>query len=296
MHITPRLGPLEHLRLKAHWVYKRRRGSSYRLKGISSPYTIFWLILSGTNSIMVEGNWIVVKAGDLIVYPPQTIIKVLGESLEMFNYLSIGCDAKAGAFDVASIYDFPRITRLPDTPELARFIASWNMLIEYSNRIATDTNTREGNSHFILPDTLQYSFHIKFHALLLQWFSEMLDLMLPFLSTTPDKLDYRIYQACAFIREKLSTKLTLKDIANHVYLSQPHLRTLFHKSLGMPPMEFLRKERILRAKELLLSTDYMLREIAEQVGYLEQGQLSRAFRAAEGISPLEYRCQERLLH
>jgi AraC family transcriptional regulator of arabinose operon len=70
---------------------------------------------------------------------------------------------------------------------------------------------------------------------------------------------------------------------------------LFREALGMPLMEYVRQARISRARELLSMTSCSLKEIAEQLGFEDQSQLSRAFRKAEGLSPLSYRKRWQLL-
>ena len=53
--------------------------------------------------------------------------------------------------------------------------------------------------------------------------------------------------------------------------------------------EFLRKERVQRAKKLLAKTGVPLKEIAGQVGYCDEFAMSRAFKQIEGLSPSQYR-------
>jgi AraC family transcriptional regulator of arabinose operon len=238
-----RIEALPQLNLKLLWVHERSKTLN-RLSGVSSPYTVFWFVVAGTRHIT----------------------------------LTLGCEAKVGVFDFVTLYGFPKITRLPPSDALTRFVALWRQLEKYTSRNESDLNRPNPDnavpSH--LPDTAQYSLYTQIYAMLTQWFSLMLELMLPHLPARPAQIDHRVHQACTYMRTRLGEKLLLRDIAEHVRLSEPHLRTLFHKAIGVSPMEFLRKERLLRAKELLLSTDKGLKTIAETIGFDEQGQLSRA--------------------
>ena len=49
------------------------------------------------------------------------------------------------------------------------------------------------------------------------------------------------------------------------------------------------KMRIDRAKELLIGTDNKINEVSVRVGYLSAHSFTRTFKAATGMSPLEYR-------
>jgi AraC family transcriptional regulator of arabinose operon len=294
------LGPLDQLHLRIKWVHERRRKSSFHLdlEFINSPYTIFWLVLTGTNELLTEGKKHRLKPGDFLVFPPQAPIRITGRGnrrTDTFHYLSIGCEAKTGVFNFIDLQTFPGITNLSDSASLSPFIALWRQMVEFSGRFSTRSFLPGAWQSVVPPVTSLYADYMKLYALLSQWFAMMLEMMLPYLPPVLDNIDPRIHRACTYIRNKLDAKLTLKDIARHVYLSEPHLRSLFYKTLGMAPTDFLQKERLARVKELLFSTDYRIKEIAEMVGYQEQGQLSRAFRLAEGISPQEYRYKGRLV-
>ncbi len=54
-------------------------------------------------------------------------------------------------------------------------------------------------------------------------------------------------------------------------------------------MSYLHKERLNAAKNLLLSTDYTIEQIAAEVGYSSSSQLARIFRKYESLSPSDYR-------
>jgi transcriptional regulator GlxA family with amidase domain len=58
---------------------------------------------------------------------------------------------------------------------------------------------------------------------------------------------------------------------------------------GPPPLKYLARYRLDRARELLLSTDQSVAEIAAATGFRDPFYLSRVFRRAEGCSPNEYR-------
>lgn len=82
---------------------------------------------------------------------------------------------------------------------------------------------------------------------------------------------------------------TLRELGQLTHLSSEHLAREFKRTLGIPPMEFLARERLERAAGLLLASDQTVSHIAQRVGYNDANFFARRFRAHFGISPREYR-------
>jgi AraC family transcriptional regulator, arabinose operon regulatory protein len=60
---------------------------------------------------------------------------------------------------------------------------------------------------------------------------------------------------------------------------------VFKGLAGLPPIRYLARYRLDRVRELLLSTDLTVAEIAARTGFRDPFYLSHAFRQAEGMSP-----------
>jgi AraC-like DNA-binding protein len=71
--------------------------------------------------------------------------------------------------------------------------------------------------------------------------------------------------------------------------SKDHLIRLFRKYHGMTPVEFLIQARMTRARVLLASTDFPIKQIAAQLGYADSFCFSRQFKARTGESPTAFR-------
>ena len=65
-------------------------------------------------------------------------------------------------------------------------------------------------------------------------------------------------------------------------------------ALGNTPQEFLVNYRMLKAAELLKLTHLSIGDIGITVGYANQMHFSRAFKNCYGVSPREWRNQNRL--
>ena len=92
-----------------------------------------------------------------------------------------------------------------------------------------------------------------------------------------------------YIREHLSSKLKISELARMSGLSEYHFLRTFRGIIGHPPYEYLTLLRIERAKQLLLSTDSSIAGIAAEVGYADSKGLIENFRRHTGTTPSAYR-------
>jgi AraC family transcriptional regulator, transcriptional activator FtrA len=67
----------------------------------------------------------------------------------------------------------------------------------------------------------------------------------------------------------------------------------FRESVGLCPADWLQRERMGRARELLEATDGALHAIAEQCGYRSLETVRAAFRRVVGATPSAYRARIR---
>jgi two-component system response regulator YesN len=83
-------------------------------------------------------------------------------------------------------------------------------------------------------------------------------------------------------------ELSVKRIAQHLYINQTYLRTMFKKETGMTVSEYITTVRMNEAKDLLLSGNLRLSNISDAVGYNDASYFSKCFKKYYGISPSEY--------
>lgn len=90
-------------------------------------------------------------------------------------------------------------------------------------------------------------------------------------------------------RSYMDCNLSLSTIAEELSLTPSYVTRYFKNKNGLPLMQYVSKIRIEKAKELLETTPLSIKEIVEQVGFVDENNFSRAFRKREGISPSQYR-------
>ncbi|WP_035801754.1 AraC family transcriptional regulator [Butyrivibrio sp. FCS014] len=100
--------------------------------------------------------------------------------------------------------------------------------------------------------------------------------------------DY-VNRAQAYIRSNYCNPIKVTDIANYVCINRSYLYTLFQKTLGISPQQYLTSYRIAKATELLQLTQLPIESIAISCGYSDPLVFSKAFRQEKKISPSGYR-------
>jgi AraC family transcriptional regulator len=115
-------------------------------------------------------------------------------------------------------------------------------------------------------------------------------------STTPQEISeglpqYQLKYITEYINAHLAEDISLSELASQIKLSQSHFSSLFRKSTGLSPYQFLIQQRVHRAKELLLIGDLAISEVAIAVGFYDQSHLNRHMRKLLGVSPRQLRQQ-----
>lgn len=81
---------------------------------------------------------------------------------------------------------------------------------------------------------------------------------------------------------------SLKQTAEHFYLSEPYLSSLIKQQTGQSFSDMLRQIRMQHARDLLLRTNMKIDDICESVGYRDTTQFIRTFKAIYGTTPKQY--------
>ena len=91
------------------------------------------------------------------------------------------------------------------------------------------------------------------------------------------------------IRESLESDLTIQQIAEELGVSYSNLRKLFKEHTGLSPATYQQELRLLRAKELLTTTELSIKEIAYRLNFESPDYFSAKFKAKMGLKPSEVR-------
>lgn len=83
------------------------------------------------------------------------------------------------------------------------------------------------------------------------------------------------------------TKLppTIKELAREAAMSESKLKKVFKIVYGLPPYEYYQKQRMQKAKQMLLSGDYSVKDIGYTLGYANLSNFTLAFKKVFGKLP-----------
>jgi AraC-like DNA-binding protein len=91
------------------------------------------------------------------------------------------------------------------------------------------------------------------------------------------------------VERHLADTLTVDRLASVAGISRAHFVRRFTAALGQPPSHYVRDRRLDRADRLLLATELTVTDIAAATGFSDAAYFAKCFRAARGMSPLEWR-------
>lgn len=98
-----------------------------------------------------------------------------------------------------------------------------------------------------------------------------------------------IEEAIEFMESNLSENIGLDEISAHVNLHPVYFNRIFSKAIGTPPISYLKKLRLNKAKALLLTTNMKVINIAVKCGFSTSSYFIVQFRKEFGCTPSEYR-------
>lgn len=105
----------------------------------------------------------------------------------------------------------------------------------------------------------------------------------------PARMQDLVDRACDRLLADIQAPLTLDELAHVLGTNRNVLTRAFNQVLGCSTFQWLRRQRLARAAELLRHTDLSVQTIAFDVGYGEPANFATAFRRTYGCSPRQYR-------
>lgn len=109
--------------------------------------------------------------------------------------------------------------------------------------------------------------------------------------TTGGLSPWRENLAKQLILDHLGETLEVTELARACALSRSHFSRAFKCSTGLSPQDWIRRQRIARAKQLIQNTDLTLTQISLECGFCDQAHFSHIFTRSEGVSPFAWRCR-----
>lgn len=97
-----------------------------------------------------------------------------------------------------------------------------------------------------------------------------------------------IEEAIRYIRENLSSELSLALLAEQANFSPIYFHNLFKASTGQTTHEYIQQQRIKKAMHLLVTTNMTLAQICFECGFSSQSYFNYVFKRTTGCTPRTY--------
>lgn len=99
----------------------------------------------------------------------------------------------------------------------------------------------------------------------------------------------RLQRVLEYVKENIEKDLSVAEMAQVVGMSQYYFSKLFKMSTGTTPHQYVMRQRVERAQDLLRDGNAALVEVATNVGFETQSHFTSVFRRLVGITPKKFR-------
>ncbi len=101
-----------------------------------------------------------------------------------------------------------------------------------------------------------------------------------------DSISYKIKE---YIDNNLNKDLSLVSLGDVFKLTPSYLSTLFKSAHGIGVVDYVNKSRIEKAKEMLRNTNKSIKDISDEIGFMNYNSFARVFKKYVGISAKDYK-------
>ncbi len=221
-----------------------------------------------------QGHWIADRPGRQLVPSAR-----MGEACELSSPLLQGAVTNlvmCGVSRFDTELSHPLVDALPSLihfPKLDTESTIWR-LVELISGEAERTPTLRSS----ILDRLTEALFLR----LVQEFIEQGDEPIGFVAALQDR---SLRLALELLHKEPETPWTIDELAHQVALSRATLVRRFRESVGMAPIEYLNRWRLLKAHQLARYSADSIEQIAGRVGFSSAQTLTRAFKRAFGYTP-----------
>lgn len=104
-----------------------------------------------------------------------------------------------------------------------------------------------------------------------------------------EKSSKLIREVTEWVRINSDIKLTVESVAEHFGYHSDYLSGIFKKACGIGLKQYISGERLKNCKNLLLSTQYSVKQISAMMGWQDENQMIHFFKFHEKMSPTAFR-------
>ena len=249
-----------------HTFFYQEKEQGFLFSGEAHPILELTYVDQGALHSVVEGQDILLKQGDLVIYGPNQWHMQYAEIGVAPRFVTITFDISAGDLS-------PLLNRKFTAPQHTVTLLQ-QMLQEQEKMDAFSSNIILSRLELLL-------------LLLLREDKEPRAGKLQTSNAVHSENEI-IRQAQQYISSHIREKLSVPLVARQVDVSPSYLTALFHKNLQISPGEYIRRTKLQESKQMIRENNLNFTEIAAELQYSTVHHFSRQFKEKFGITPTEY--------
>lgn len=121
----------------------------------------------------------------------------------------------------------------------------------------------------------------------------LLDEILSGCTTPGEAIPPDIAKCLRYVADNPAEMFSVEQLAKAAGLSDARFKQKFKRCTGVPPAEYVAREHVRMAERLLRETDENATDIAMRLGFSSSQHFSRLFRRYNGLTPSDYRREQR---
>ncbi|MGF7048660.1 AraC-like DNA-binding protein [Paenibacillus sp. DS2015] len=103
------------------------------------------------------------------------------------------------------------------------------------------------------------------------------------------KQEHQISNIMEWTRVHALEKIHVQDVANYFNYNRDYLSRFFKQHTGINLQEYIHRQKLLKAKELLSRSNLTVQQISHEVGISDEKYFMKLFKAYEGMTPTDFR-------
>ncbi len=233
----------------------------------SHGFAEMFYVVGGGGSFWVEGETVPVSEGDLVIIDRDTEHTETSHPADPMEYIALGIDG----------YQLPPSDG--GSPwRVIHFQGSHGGIYNSLRGMLRETQEQQAGyeqvcQNFLMVTLVRIARHIGF----------------PVFEDKKKTASRESTAARRYIDNHYRENISLDTLAEAVHISKFHLAHVFSREFGVSPMSYMQQLRLQECRELLTTTDYSVAQVARMTGFSSPSYFSQRFRAAEGMSPMQYR-------
>lgn len=242
--------------------------AGWREYDYTPDFNKFYFICDGEGLIRIEDKEFYPRKGQLVLMPAGVRQSYSTISNNTFKKYWCHFTAQIGDINIFDFFDTPYVI---DIDDMDRLVSLFEELIMLHNDQKIYTVLRE---KAVMTEIIAYflesanieDFKVSKFALLEE-----------------------INSVVKYIESHISENLTVETLAERFHFHPNYFTRIFKKYMGLPPIQYINKMKIERAKYLLKTTSMQVNEIAVKTGFSDVYYFSKFFKGFTGYSPSDFR-------